>query len=280
MVKGAWDFRIKRPAFLKAVTESWAAGQAEYEDMVSTYASVSYEVFLEEIDSVREIYTQVYPIHGSVLDVGGNDGRLRHFLPADSHYLSVDPFLDVFRFVAASPNLLKAYPRLAEPCPFVCAFAEYLPIRSSSFDFVHMRSVIDHFADPFLALMEARRVLVDGGRLIVGLHVTGGKSALAHSSSRLGQLIARTRFKIERDGLRRAVLDGGRRLAGLTKEDAHMWHPTYEELVQLIEFTGFRMEKEHWQKPPYGHVVYIMASKISARCPSSVGSLAGPFPAR
>ena len=130
-----------------------------------------------------------------------------------------------------------------------------------------MRSVVDHFADPFLGLIEARRVLVNGGRLIVGVHVTGGRSTWAHSSSRVGQIIAHARFKIHQDGFRRAVLDGAKRVAGLTKEDAHMWHPTYEELVKLIECTGFQMEKEHWQKPPFAHVVYIMASKTSGRSP-------------
>ena len=106
---------------------------------------------------MREIYTDEFKLSGAILDVGGERGRLRHFLAPSCQYLSVDPF-DCFVGLEKFPNLLRAYPSMAQPCNFVIGQAERLPLRPASFDYVHMRSVIDHFQDPFLALCEARRV--------------------------------------------------------------------------------------------------------------------------
>ena len=39
-----------------------------------------------------------------------------------------------------------------------------------------MRSVLDHFHSPDLALFEAARVLKRNGKLVIGLYVDGGKS--------------------------------------------------------------------------------------------------------
>ena len=42
---------------------------------------------------------------------------------------------------------------------FIVAFAEFLPIKNSVFDFVHMRSMLDHVQVPDLVILEAHRVL-------------------------------------------------------------------------------------------------------------------------
>ena len=69
---------------------------------------------------------------------------------------------------------MKAYPCLIEPCNFLLAQAERLPFKNNSFDWVHMRSVLDHLEDPYVALKEAYRVLEPGGSLLIGLTVSGG----------------------------------------------------------------------------------------------------------
>ena len=44
--------------------------------------------------------------------------------------------------------------------------------------------------------------------------------------------------------------------------DDHMFHGTYEDLIDLInKTTGFKVTKEHWQKPPYTMCIYLSAKK-------------------
>lgn len=163
--KGVWNFMLAYPSFLAPEHyQVWARGQTNYETWdMDLGQQDDYYVYLAEIDSVREIYTQEFSLNGRILDVGGHHGRLRHFLPQEAEYLSIDPFATVFDNLEHHPNLLRAYPRLHEPCNFLQALAERLPLQTSTFDYVHMRSVLDHFFDPYLALCEARRVLRVGG---------------------------------------------------------------------------------------------------------------------
>jgi SAM-dependent methyltransferase len=49
------------------------------------------------------------------------------------------------------------------------ARAEALPFDDESFDFVLMVTVICFLEDPFLALLEARRILIPGGLIIIGM---------------------------------------------------------------------------------------------------------------
>jgi SAM-dependent methyltransferase len=108
-----------------------------------------------------------------------------------------------------------------------------------------MRSVIDHFLNPELALNEAYRVLNVDGVLIVGLYVHGG---------RLGKIDMRTRS----EELARGIFS----VLGIERfKDYHVWHPTYDELTELISDCGFRVEKVHWQKGYNDTVCYIRANK-------------------
>jgi ubiquinone/menaquinone biosynthesis C-methylase UbiE len=83
-----------------------------------------------------------------------------------------------------------------------------------------MRSVVDHFADPYLALKEAYRVLKPNGRLMIGLSIV--------------ELPAGT-------------------------EDDHAFRLSYNHLMDLLSLTGFAVEKERWQKPPWTYVIYLSA---------------------
>jgi len=53
--------------------------------------------------------------------------------------------------------ITPAYPCLDQHLNFIAACAEFLPLQSNSFDWVHMRSMLDHVQSPDLALMEAHR---------------------------------------------------------------------------------------------------------------------------
>jgi ubiquinone/menaquinone biosynthesis C-methylase UbiE len=209
--------------------------------------------YIREIEGVREVYADIR-LEGRVLDVGGHQGRLREFISRGQEYVSCDPFIGVFEGIERQRNLLAAYRCFKTPCNFVACHAEHLPFREMSFDTVHMRSVIDHFLDPALALLEARRVLKKTGKLIVGLYVEGGKRGHLTLNERTKEAI-------------RGVLP----FVGITRyTDHHVWHPTYVELRALIEAAGFSIRKVHWQKGHDEHVCYIEALVTSAAPASTV----------
>lgn len=87
-----YDFRIHRPDCLVPTNErSWQKFQLLYESSASSKNSI--DTYLREIDSVSEIYTNEFSLSGKILDVGGHQGRLRHFLRDDTRlYLSIDPY--------------------------------------------------------------------------------------------------------------------------------------------------------------------------------------------
>ena len=240
---GIYDLRL-----LKTETTGdqriWADGQKAYEEDTKTL--ISYDTYdsKSEIESISKVYQDI-PIKGRCLDVGGNKGTLREFLNNDQEYISCDPFINVFN-VGNIKNYLKHFSFSNEPMNFICCDAEYLPFKSSSFDTVHMRSVIDHFLNPESALLEAFRVLKKNGDLIVGLYVIGGKDGKESLKQKL-------------KGLVKNLLP----YLGIHKyTDHHTWHPTFQELSKLIIACGFKISKVHWQE---GHdsVCYISATKKS-----------------
>lgn len=255
-----YDFRIHRPAGLRpASLDKWQHFQNVYEE-VHQYSLERdrLQEYLDEIDSVREVYEREFPIEGSVLDVGGHQGRLRHYLNLERNpvYVSVDPLIDVFRD-ADKPNLLRAYPSLASPCNFLSCHAENLPFQPGHFDWVHMRSVVDHFADPYVALREAYRVLNGGGKILIGLSI---QERLPSSPQNIAERVTR---KIKNDGITRAVRAVPGKFMGvvLPDHDDHNFRPTYQSLHDLISAAGFEIEKEHWQKAPFNHVLYVSATR-------------------
>jgi SAM-dependent methyltransferase len=258
----AYDFRIQRPSYsIPKMNKVWNESQKDYESFIERLSSQDrLENYLAEIDSVNEIYTQEFHIRGDVLDVGGSQGRLRHFLatPEVPLYVSIDPYLQVFDNIQDQPNLLKAYPSLSQPCNFLIGRAEELPFISNSFDWVHMRSVIDHFEDPYKALKEAYRVLRPNGNLLVGLAIIEKKKVLSFPT--------RVRLKLEREGvvgLLKGVISrlaGFLRVQGVEKKDHHIFRFTHAELKDLLSTIGFTVNKEHWQKPPFSYCIYLRAS--------------------
>lgn len=259
-----YDFRIHRPDRLAPASfAKWEYFQELYEDVHRDFSERDrLQEYLDEIDSVREVYEEEFRIEGSVLDVGGHQGRLRHYLDLDKNpvYVSVDPFLEVFRD-ADKANLLQAYPCLGSRCNFLCCYAENLPFRAGNFDWVHMRSVIDHFADPYLALKEAYRVLKPRGRLLIGLAIQ------ERVSSSPKTILDRMSRKTKNEGIVSMLRSVPAKLAGnvLPGHDDHNFRPTYQALHELISASGFMVEKEHWQKPPFSYVLYLSATKVSAQ---------------
>jgi len=222
----------------------WSVGQTRYE--VGETNGEGYknnvESYKKEIDYDRPIYDH-FEISGDVLDVGGGVGTVREFLKEDVRFISVDPFIDA-PFQVRKPKR-EAYKCLTRNLNFVCGFGEFLPFRSEVFDWVHMRSMLDHVQIPDLVLIEAHRVLRSGGSLLVGLHVEGGRSG--------------------KKPLARFIKDAARQaseLIGIKRyKDFHVWHPKYPQLLKLIRDNGFRVCDEYWQPYWKDQVVYISAQK-------------------
>lgn len=254
-----YDFRIHRPTYIDPnILKNWGRLQAKYERLEKNISKRdSLQDYLDEIDSVKEIYTKEFHITGTVLDVGGHQGRLRHFLCEGDVpvYISVDPFINVFSF-AQQPNLMRAYPCLSMPVNFLSCHAENLPFSESSFDWVHMRSVVDHFADPFWALKEAYRVLKPNGKIMIGLSIMEN---IPSPLSNFLKILHKPKGKEILLTIKKIV---NKLIRVLPRRDDHNFRLGYKDLCDLIGITGFDIEKEHWQKPPFSYVLYISARKI------------------
>jgi len=220
----------------------WVNGQDEFEKIIKAGGAIednSLSGYQDEIEYDRVVYEH-FKLSGSVLDVGGGVGTIREFLNSSVNYVSVDPHIGCFREI--SEVKIEAYSCLAVDCNFVAGMAEFLPVISSSFDWVHMRSMLDHVQVPDLALIEARKVMKTNGRLLIGMLVEGGKSGKTLIREKLREVIKKflslflKRFK-----------------------DHHVWHPTYIGLIKLLNDNGFEVVREFWQPKWRDKVVYIEA---------------------
>jgi ubiquinone/menaquinone biosynthesis C-methylase UbiE len=238
-----FDFRIHTPQYcIPENLRLWQHGQNEFENFDRTETEHgNIQVYLDEIDSVKEIYTNEFHLSGKVLDVGGHQGRLRHFLDNDVDlYVSIDPFINIFEGIDEHSTLLKAYPRLQEPCNFISAHAEYLPFKSGSFDWIHMRSVVDHFENPYFAFLEAFRCCRPRGKMLVGLAIEEKIPQSLSHLSKFKQLSFQARSLV----------------SGFFHLDHHMNRLTVSQLHDLYRNTGWTVVKEHWQKPPFNYCIY------------------------
>ena len=217
------------------VFENWVIKDKEY-----TFSKkLNYKL---EIKNVKPVY-DYFNLKGKILDVGGHIGTLREFLTNNQKYISIDPFIGCLEYI--SEGKYNAYKCLKNHLNFVYANAEMLPFKSNSFDYVHMRSVIDHFLDVDLSLKEAHRVLNKDGKIIIGLYVLGGKDGKISFKNKLKELVRTT-----------LLLLGFERF-----KDYHMRHPTLKSLKKLVENNNFRINDIYWQPYWNEEVCYILAKK-------------------
>lgn len=241
LVGGVLDARI----FLKNTHGfiPWAKGQENYEASEgSDELSSDVKPYLAEIEYDRPVYEH-FALNGAVVDIGGGVGTVREFLPDSAWHVSIDPYINAEQEMCTAKK--EAYRCLSKPLNFIAATAEFLPFVAESFDWAHMRSVLDHVQVPDLALREALRVLKSDGRVLVGLYVEGGKS---------GRIGAKRRAK---DAIKK-----GLNLFGIDRwKDYHVWHPTFQGLLRLVESNGFAVEDVYWQPHWRDQVCYVCAKK-------------------
>jgi SAM-dependent methyltransferase len=239
-VKGVIDARV----FLKNTHgySDWAEGQNFYEGEYSGIDSTTIESYQAEKNYDRPIYKH-YSMTGRILDCGGGAGSVREFLSNDVEFVSTDPWLQAP--FAISDARKAVYSCLNRPLNFIGATAEFQPFVTDSFDWVHMRSMLDHVQVVDLALLEAMRVLKPGGRVLIGLYVDGGKNGTVSFERQLKDLIK-----------------SGFEFFGIDRwKDHHIWHPTYKNLLNLISDNGFAIEDTYWQPQWKDMVCYVCARK-------------------
>jgi SAM-dependent methyltransferase len=241
-INGIIDARV----FLKNTYgfTDWQIGQDFYEKEESRGAGYNNQVeaYKKEIDYDRPIY-QYFKMKGDILDLGGLTGNVREFLSEDTRLVSVDPFIEgVFQ---VPPARKEAYKCLSRPLNFIGAMAEFIPFHADSFDWVHMRSMLDHVQVPDLALKEVYRVLKPNGKLLIGMYVEGGKSG------------HKPMIRLIKDVFRDTL--GWFRINRF--KDYHTWHPSYVNLLKLLTDNGFEVQDSYWQPYWKDQVVYVLASK-------------------
>ncbi|HEX5881778.1 MAG TPA: class I SAM-dependent methyltransferase [Actinomycetota bacterium] len=131
------------------------------------------EVTRRHLTAARSLYEQLAELlvgigARHILDIGCGEGALRAALPARSPARLVG--LD------ASRTMLGAHP----PPVVQAAAAAALPFLAGAFDAAVAVNVLDHLADPAVAIGEAHRVLAPGGSFVAATASRHDSPELAH----------------------------------------------------------------------------------------------------
>lgn len=221
----------------------WGKGQRHYEEYNRSWLSRD-EAFYQSSDKETIGLYREIPLTGDVLDVGGGFGLVTVQAALDpSKIVCIDPMVCLWDRLPASPY--KTHYAKLSAVTRIPGYAEHLPFPNATFDTVHMRSCLDHFANPHRALLEARRVLKPKGKLVVGLAMEGAFK-LDHSGF----------VNVAKRKLKESVIgDIYERFF-----DQHMFHPTEESLRALLSGAGFQIDQWILQKG-YSGVVYLSATR-------------------
>ncbi len=151
----------------------------------------------------------------NLLDVGCGNGVIHHFVK--------DRVEDIYGIDFSRSDLLKAKKR-GLITHHVDIDKNKLPFKNKIFDIVTCLDVIEHVKDPELVLTEIRRVLKDGGNLIVS-------TPNIRFTDHLGKLIFKGKFP--KTSMEDGFLDGG-----------HIHFFTFKDLKNLLVHVGFRVISE------------------------------------
>lgn len=134
-----------------------------YRDLLATPSDAA-SCFEEDYRVYRSLFAT---LTGRVLDIGGGNGVVRHYLASAVDYVVLEPDLDWLDGSWAS--LADRFPCLAAPPPFIRGVGERLPFSDGSLDTVLALWSLNHAAAPAMVVGEAGRVLRPGGLLVLVL---------------------------------------------------------------------------------------------------------------
>jgi len=169
----------------------WQRQQREMIDQYDELAADREHALLAFRNDFDPLAPVLETLRGRVIDVGGGQGLVRHWLPDPEQYVVVDPetaWLD-----QPWQQLADAFPCLEREPSFVRAVAERLPLADACADGVLSIFNLNHLIDPSAALREMVRVLRPGGRLVLVLDdlpprwhdlARGGSFAISHDAHR------------------------------------------------------------------------------------------------
>lgn len=117
---------------------------------------------------------------GRVLDVGiGSGVNLAFYGSRVDRVYGVDPSPELLQFASERARDAKT------PVELLCGSGEALPLESQSIDTVAVTFTLCTVANPIAVLVEARRVLKTGGRLLFAEHGRAPEPAVARWQDRL-----------------------------------------------------------------------------------------------
>lgn len=158
---------------------------------------------------------------GRVLDVGCGTGAASRFMPFATFLVGLDRDADALNIAHGRVWRQRLNRLSADPLPVVRAdLRDGLPFRDRSFETVLCHDCLEHLDDRPMLLREIRRVLVRGGRLVLG--VPNGHTRW-RKRLRLAGVDSRSdpdhRIEYTEAVLRRELADGGfqitRRIPGI-----------------------------------------------------------------
>jgi len=113
-------------------------------------------------------YSQILStFSGLVLDIGGGNGLIRHFLPDSVEYITLEP--STIWYQTEWDALAETFPCLKTRPNFVRGVGEFLPFAAETFDAVLSFWSLNHVGQPASLFQEAYQVLKRDGRFLLVL---------------------------------------------------------------------------------------------------------------
>jgi SAM-dependent methyltransferase len=136
---------------------------AAYRDLIAdpAHARLAYRYDLEPFRGLLADW------RGRILDVGGGNGLVRHILPPQCEYISLDP--DVEWLGGSWLSIADDFPCLNDPLTFVRGVGEQMPVADASMDGALSFWSLNHAVDPPRLVAELARVVRPAGRLLIVL---------------------------------------------------------------------------------------------------------------
>ena len=92
-------------------------------------------------------------LSGTVLDIGCGNRFLERYLREDINYIGIDYLITATEWYHSNPDIY--------------ADAKSIPVRDESVNHVFLLDVLEHVSDPDSCLKEVKRVLENGGKLVL-----------------------------------------------------------------------------------------------------------------